>query len=75
MSSVFSQLEPELRNALLKYNEEKEQMFNDDINILSKEEYHHKLPYSIFVLLQTVSSQVLKMNLKDFTFFYQMLDR
>ena len=75
MSSVFNQLKPELRNALLKYNEEKEQVYNDDINILSKEEYYHKLPYHVFVLLQTVSSQVLKMNLKDFTFFYQMLDK
>ena len=74
MSSVFSKLKPELREGLVKFNEDKEQIYNDEINLLTSEEYYHKLPYSVFVLLQTVSSEELKMNLKDFTFFYQMLE-
>ena len=74
MRSVFTQLKPELRDAIIKYNNDKEQIYNDEINLLTSEEYYHKLPYSVFVLLQTVSSEELKMNLKDFTFFYQMLE-
>ena len=75
MSSVFTQLKPELRKALIKFNDDREQIYNDKINLLNTEEYYNKLPYSIFVLLQSVSSLELDMNLKDFTFFYQMLDK
>ena len=75
MSSVFTQLKPELRKALIKFNDDREQIYNDKINLLNTEEYYNKLPYSIFVLLQSVSSLELDMNLEDFTFFYQMLDK
>jgi hypothetical protein len=75
MSSVFTQLKPELRKALIKFNDDREQIYNDKINLLNTEEYYHKLPYHVFVLLQSVSSLELDMNLKDFTFFHQMLDK
>jgi len=74
MRSVFTQLKPELRDAIIKYNNDKDQLYNNEINIMTKEESYPRLPYSVFVFLQLVCSQKLNMNLKDFTFFYQMLE-
>ena len=73
MSSVLSKLKPEIRTALLKVNEEKNDVYSRDINILTEEEFSSRVPYGTFVVLQVICSETLKMESEDYSFFHNML--